>query len=168
MKYRLRYMMSLAIINLALICSIPSAGQVIKGSISGTVTDPEGAVVTGAQIIGKNLETGAVFTTTSDGAGLFRLSLIPVGTYDLQITAQGFMTAENKAVAVTASADTGIGSVALTVGAGNTTGDVTPQAPVIESTQSPETNTFTRTPRHTFSGAQENHGFDDLSRFVPT
>src|SRR5260370_5249714 len=131
MKYRLRYMMSLAIINLALICSIPSAGQVIKGSISGTVTDPEGAVVTGAQITGKNLETGAVFTTTSDGAGLFRLSLIPVGTYDLQITAQGFMTAENKALAATSSARTGIGVGGLTVAAGKTPVYLTPPTPLI-------------------------------------
>src|SRR5260370_22658444 len=106
-------MMSVAIINLGLICSIPSAGQLIKGSISGTVTDPEGAVVTGAQITGKNLETGAVFTTTSDGAGLFRLSLIPVGTYDLQITAQGFMTAENKAVAGGARPENGNRSASL-------------------------------------------------------
>src|SRR5260370_36382393 len=131
MKYKLRCMMSLVVLTLALISSIPSAGQVIKGSISGTVTDPEGAVVPGAQITGKNVETGAVFTTTSDGAGLFRLSLIPVGTYNLQITARGFKTAENKAVAATASADTGIGSGAPTVGASNTTVDINPPTPLI-------------------------------------
>src|SRR5205807_1893316 len=80
MNRKLRALMSLAAVTLALVWCIPSVGQVIRGSISGTVTDPSGAVVSSAQVKAKNVETGSVFTTTSDSSGLFRLNLLQVGT----------------------------------------------------------------------------------------
>lgn len=167
MKYKLHLLTSFAVLIVAIMSSIPSAGQVIKGSISGTITDPQGAVVPGAQVEGTNIDTGAVFTTTSDGSGLFRLNLIPVGTYDLHISAAGFRTAESKAVAVAAGADTGIGSVGLTVGETTTTIEVTTAVPLLETTQAQVTNTFTGTQLQTFAGVQENQGLDNLALFVP-
>lgn len=167
MKYRPYFATSFVILILAIMCSIPSAGQVIKGSISGTVTDPQGAVVPGAQVVARNIETGAVFNTTSDGSGLFRLSLIPVGTYELRISATGFKTAENKTISVGAGTDTGVGSVALPLGEATTTVDVTTGVPLIETTQAQVTNTFSGTLLQTFSGIEENQGLDNLALFVP-
>src|SRR5260221_3324232 len=79
MNTKLRYIAAFFAVTLALVWCIPSIGQVIKGSISGSVTDPQGAVVSGAQVKAKNIETGVVFPTTSDSAGLYRLNLLPVG-----------------------------------------------------------------------------------------
>src|SRR5713226_4005986 len=87
---KLRGVAVLVAVTLVLFGASASFGQVLKGSISGTVVDPQGAIVSGAQVKAKNLETGVVFTTTSDSSGLFRINLIPVGTYSVDVSAQGF------------------------------------------------------------------------------
>ncbi|HSK42840.1 MAG TPA: carboxypeptidase-like regulatory domain-containing protein, partial [Candidatus Binatia bacterium] len=63
--------LALAMAILALLCAVPSLAQVVKGSISGTVTDPQGAVVSGAAVKAINDATGATLTTTSDSSGSF-------------------------------------------------------------------------------------------------
>jgi len=80
----------IAIVVSALLCAIPSMAQVVKGSISGTVTDPQGAVVAGATVKAINDATGATLTTTSDSSGSFHFNLIHVGTYRVEMTAAGF------------------------------------------------------------------------------
>ncbi|HEV2990695.1 MAG TPA: carboxypeptidase regulatory-like domain-containing protein [Candidatus Angelobacter sp.] len=167
MNRKLRALMSLAAVTLALVWCIPSVGQVIRGSISGTVVDPSGAVVSGAQVKAKNVETATVFTSTSDGSGLFRLNLLPIGTYTVEITAQGFKTASQSGVIVGAGSDRGLGSVHLTVGEATATVEVNAEAPLIEATQAQITNTFSGTALGTFSGTQENQGLDQMALFIP-
>jgi len=147
--------------------SIASHGQVLKGSISGNATDPEGAVIAGAQVKATNLATGAVLNTTSDNSGSFRFSLIPAGEYKLEISAPGFSSAVQNNVQVTAGRDSGLGPIKLTVGQTSTTVEVTAAAPLIESTQSQVTNTFAGTSLSTFAGVQANEGLDNLAIFVP-
>src|SRR5215469_9873592 len=96
MKTKLRYIAVLSAVALTLASCIPAVGQVLKGSISGTVVDPQGAVVASAQVSAKNVETGVVSTTTSDNSGLFRLNLLPAGTYIVDISAKGFKTTQAK------------------------------------------------------------------------
>src|SRR5436305_7007987 len=167
MKIKLREIMALAAVTLALVWCIPSVGQVLKGSISGTVADPQGAVVSGAQVKAKNVENGTVFTTTSDSSGTFRLNLLPVGTYNIEIAAQGFKTTAQNGVAVSAGSDRGLGSVRMSVGEATTTVEVTTDAPLIETTQAQVTNTFSGTTLQTFAGIQENEGLDNLALYVP-
>ena len=83
----------LILVATCLALCIPSFGQVVKGSISGTVTDPQGAVVSGAQVKATNTATGAPLTTTTDGSGLFHFNLIPIGNYKVEVSAPGFKTA---------------------------------------------------------------------------
>ena len=90
MNRKLRDIVVLVAVSLALVWCIPAMGQVLKGSISGTVTDPQGAVVSGATVKATNLSTGAVLQTTSDSSGLFRFNLIPAAEYKLEISAQNF------------------------------------------------------------------------------
>ncbi len=167
MNTKLRYIAFVFAITLAVAWCVPSVGQVIKGSISGTVADSQGAVVAGAQVKAKNIETGQVSTTTSDNSGFFRLNLLPVGTYTVSITQTGFKTSENKLVVVNAGSDVGLGSVHLAVGETSTTVEVTAEAPLIETTQSQITATFTGQTLSTFAGIQENEGLDRLALFVP-
>src|SRR5205807_602768 len=167
MNRKLRALMSLIAVTLALVWCIPSVGQVIRGSISGTVTDPSGAVVSSAQVKAKNVETGVVLTTTSDNSGLFRFSLLQVGTYTVEITAQGFKTAAQNNIIVAAGRDSGLGSVHLTVGEASTTVEVSAEAPLIEATQSQVTNTFSGTTLSSFAGTQENEGLDQMALFIP-
>ncbi len=147
--------------------AIPSLAQVLKGSISGTATDPQGAVLAGANVKATNLATGAVYNITSDSSGLFRFNLIPAGEYNVEISAQGFKTAIQNNIAVVAGRDSGMGGIKLQVGEASTTVEVTAETPLIESTQSQVTNTFSGTQLATFPGAQENEGLDNVALFVP-
>src|ERR1051325_2117968 len=157
----------LILVATCLALCIPSFGQVLKGSISGTVTDPQGAVVSGAQVKATQVETNSVLTTTSDSSGSFRFNLIPAGTYKVEVSAQGFKTSVSNNILVSAGRDSGLGSVRLTVGEASTTVEVTADAPLIETTQSQITNTFAGTQLTTFAGVQENQGLDNLALFVP-
>lgn len=167
MNMRLRDKLVLVAVTLALVWCIPSVGQVLKGSISGTVVDPQGAVVSGAQVKATNVETNIVTTTTSDGSGLFRLNLLPVGSYNLDITAQGFKTTESKAVVVKAGDDTGLGNLHLAIGEASSTLEITAAAPLVDSTEAQVTNTFSGITLDKAAGIEENEGLDRLALFVP-
>src|SRR5262249_17141122 len=167
MNTKLRSLAVLFAITLALAWCIPSVGQVIKGSISGSVVDPQGAVVSGAEVKAKNVDTGVVNTTTSDSSGNFRLNLLPAGTYNVEVSAKGFKTSVSKGASVAAGTDTGLGAVRLTVGETSTTVEVTAAAPLIDTTQSQVTNTFSGVVLNSFAGVQENEGLDRMALFVP-
>jgi hypothetical protein len=157
----------LTIATLALLYAIPSLAQVVKGSISGTVTDPQGAVVSGATVKAINDATGATLATTTDSSGSFHFNLIPVGTYRVEMTATGFKTTVQNNIVVAAGRDSGLGAIPLTVGEVTTAVEVTADAPLIETTQSQVTNTFAGTQLTTFAGVTENQGLDNLALFVP-
>ena len=61
------------------------------GSISGTVTDPNGAVVPGATVKVKG-ESGQEFSSVSNDSGVYRIPAVSNGTYTVTVTAQGFKT----------------------------------------------------------------------------
>src|ERR1041385_4643358 len=93
------------VLILLVLCVIPSAAQVVKGSISGAVTDPQGAVVSGATVKATNVATGVTLTTTSDNSGSFHFNLIPVGEYKIEVSATGFKTALQQGIVVAAGRD---------------------------------------------------------------
>lgn len=167
MNRKLRDVLVLVAVSLALLWCIPAMGQVLKGSISGTVADPQGAVVSGAQVKATEIGTGAVYSTTSDSSGLFRVNLIPAGTYKLEVSAQGFKTTVENNISVTAGGDSGLGTLKLVVGGTSETLEVTATTPLVETTQSQVTNTFSGVQLQTFTGIQENEGLDNLALFVP-
>lgn len=65
-------------------------GQVGNGTITGTITDPTGAVVPGAAVEAKNAETGVVYTSVSTNTGNYAITNLPVGAYDVTVKSQGF------------------------------------------------------------------------------
>ena len=114
-----------AIVTMALLWSVPSVAQVLKGSISGTVTDSQGAVVSGATVKATNNGTATTLTTTTDGSGAFRFSLIPVGEYKVEVSAAGFRSAVQNNIMIAAGRDSGLGAIVLTVGEVTTAVEVT-------------------------------------------
>ena len=72
--------------------------QVTSGTISGTVADPNGAVVQGANVTATNLATNGTRTTSSDNDGFFAFTLVPPGRYRVEVTAQGFQNYQVEAV----------------------------------------------------------------------
>jgi hypothetical protein len=67
-------------------------------SITGTVTDPSGAAVPNAQVAVRNAEHGISRTSTTNGSGDFLFASLPIGAYDLTVTAEGFKKYEAKAI----------------------------------------------------------------------
>ena len=62
----------------------------INGSISGTVTDPSGAVVPNVEVTAVNTGTGLKLTVRTDGAGFYSFPELPIGTYDIVVHQTGF------------------------------------------------------------------------------
>src|SRR5262249_39245365 len=167
MNRKLRNVLVLVSACLMLIWCIPAVGQVLKGSMVGTVADQQGAVVSGAQVKATELATGKTLTTSSDNSGTFRFNLIAPGAYKLEVSSPHFKTQVENDIVVTAGAERSLGMIKLTVGETSTTVEVTGVAPLIDATQPQVTNTFTGTMLQSFAGIQENQGLDNLALFVP-
>ena len=60
--------------------------------LTGTVVDPTGAVVPGAQITCRNVDTDLKSSAVANSAGIFRFPDLPVGAYELTISREGFGT----------------------------------------------------------------------------
>jgi Carboxypeptidase regulatory-like domain/TonB dependent receptor-like, beta-barrel len=75
----------------------------ITGSISGVVTDPSGAVVSGATVVATNTQTGIKNTVVTDSRGFYSFPSLDVGTYDVQVTQTGFKTYSKTGLAVDAN-----------------------------------------------------------------
>jgi hypothetical protein len=72
------------------ICAIPANADNLYASIRGTVTDPTGAVVSGAKLTATNAATGIPYTTTSNSSGAFTFLQLPIGDYTLKGEQSGF------------------------------------------------------------------------------
>jgi Carboxypeptidase regulatory-like domain len=64
--------------------------QNFRGGINGTVTDPSGAVIADARVSATDTATSVVYKTLSSSAGQFAFQDLPLGTYDVTVTAGGF------------------------------------------------------------------------------
>ena len=71
------------------LCSLVKA-QTPIGTLEGQVTDPASALVSNAEVRVHNTETGLTRTVTSSRQGAFHFSDLPIGTYQLEVTASGF------------------------------------------------------------------------------
>jgi len=109
--------------------------QQTTGNVTGRVVDQQGAAIPGVTVTAKSPTTGFTRTETSDNEGLYRLSALPVGNYEVTAELPGFASVVQKdiivAVAQTTSIDFSmkIASVAETV-------NVTGATPLIETTSS--------------------------------
>ena len=63
-----------------------------RGTIAGTVTDPNGALIPGARIVATHIETRSQFKATTTGAGDYNLPSLPVGVYNVAVENEGFKT----------------------------------------------------------------------------
>jgi hypothetical protein len=85
------------------------------GALTGTISDPSGAVVPNATVTLTNTDTGQVRTTTTGADGLYRFGLLPPGNYRLRIEAGGFKPLDVPAVTVSVT-ETAVFDRSLEVG----------------------------------------------------
>jgi len=104
---RVGWLVTLVAAVVLLMTSIPFAQTTIStGSIVGTVTDPSGAVVSGAKVEITNKATGHVVTTSTTSSGAYASGALSPSVYVVRVEASGFKTVESTItveVAVTAS-----------------------------------------------------------------
>ena len=84
-----------------LFTALAAFGQGAHGTISGSVTDPDGAAVGNAQVQAKN-ESGAQFQAKSSASGSYSLAQLPAGTYQITIASPGLQPFAKQDVAVRA------------------------------------------------------------------
>src|SRR5579864_6791370 len=78
------------------VVSRPASGQVVYGSVVGTVTDPTGSVIPGAALTLTSRETSLSTEATSDSSGRYSFVNVMPGRYNLKVVAKGFRAlAEN-------------------------------------------------------------------------
>lgn len=75
----------------------------VGGKISGVIKDQSGAVLPGAPVVLRNAATGLRQTTTSDSAGNYVFTNVPVGQYELSVAIQGFRPYKRGGLAVDVS-----------------------------------------------------------------
>jgi hypothetical protein len=102
------------------------------GNLSGTVKDPNDAVVLGVAVTVKNTATNLVRTTTSKDDGHWTLTLLPVGTYSVTFEKEGFKRSVISSVEVEASITRTL-EAALEIGAENIYVDVSSDQPLVQA-----------------------------------
>lgn len=99
--------------------------QFTTASLGGLVTDPSNAVVPGAQVTVRNLDTGFTQTTTAGPEGQFQFSRLPVGNYELKLEQAGFSAYTRSGIRLTVDQ---MATQNVTLQVGQTSEQVTVQA----------------------------------------
>jgi hypothetical protein len=92
-------------VALLLTLAATASAQTFRGTILGTVTDPNGAVVPAATVTAKNIGTAIERTTTSDEDGNYSLAELQTGTYEVKVEKSGFQSSTVTGVLVEVSAE---------------------------------------------------------------
>ena len=94
-----------------LLAAVNLAAQTFRGTILGTVTDRQGAVVAGAKVTVKNVATGLERTTETSADGSYALPELQIGTYTVTITLSGFQTFVTTGVVVDVAGERRVNAV---------------------------------------------------------
>ncbi len=119
-------------LGVLLLCAPPAQAQV-SAAISGRVTDPAGAVVSGAAVMAKNVETGETRSTTTDDAGRYWVPSLAVGEYEIHVTKQGFQEQVRGGIHLVVGQEASV-DLALKIGQVTEQFKVVADAPVISVT----------------------------------
>ena len=106
----------------------PAHGQAVYGSILGTVTDPQGAAVSGAKVTVTSATKNTSDQTTTNESGNYNVTHLIPDTYNISVEAQGFKTAQIKGISVSADFGAKVDAT-LEVGAVSQTVEVTGEVP---------------------------------------
>ncbi len=106
--------------------------QQVTAVITGRVVDPSGAVIAGAKVTAKSAERGTDYTTETNAEGLYKLPLLPIGTYDLRVEMAGFQTALRPGVVLELNQTARV-DFAMKIGEVTQTVEVTESTPVLNT-----------------------------------
>ena len=122
----------LSVAGCLLFTALTAFAQTDRGTITGTISDPAGAVVAGAIVEAKNVDTAAVYQAGSSATGNFTLAQMPAGTYELSVTVPGFKKSVRPSVIVNVAATVRV-DFGLEVGAATDSITVQADAPLLKT-----------------------------------
>jgi hypothetical protein len=111
----------------------PSFAQVTTGTILGVVKDETGAVIAGATITIRNIETGLARSEMTDEGGRYRVPALPLGRYEVKAEQNGFTTTVRSGIQLTVGREAVV-DFTLKVGKVQETVTVTGEAPLVVTT----------------------------------
>jgi hypothetical protein len=119
-----------------MLLSVPAVAQSVRGTVSGNVTDSNGAAIPGATVTLVGDQKADTRSVTTNDSGRFSFTAIQPGTYSLKIEQKGFQTLEHRGVVLSANESLALGELKLQPGeiAGMVT--VTSVGPVVEKESS--------------------------------
>jgi hypothetical protein len=118
-----------------LISSSAALAQQTTGNITGRILDDQGAAVPGVTVTGKHVDSGLIRTGVTDSEGIYRLTALPVGSYDILAELAGFSKVEHKGIVLSVGQTLDI-NVTLKVAGLAEAVEVRAETPLIERTSS--------------------------------
>ena len=126
----------LVVFVVGLVCCAGARGQSTTATMLGTVTDSTGAIVAGAQVTVRNTQTNLTRVAASNELGEYRIDFLPVGNYQLEVSATGFKKAVVRSIVLQVSQEARA-DVKLQIGEVNQSVSVTSEIPLV-NTSTPE------------------------------
>lgn len=120
---------------ISFIAVTPCMAQEARATLSGTITDPSGSTMVGAQVRITNLETGIVLSAVSNEVGQYRLLFINPGAYRVTVEMPGFRTLVREGIQLTLGQAATL-DVSLLVGTQSETVTVAATAQLLEAEKS--------------------------------
>jgi hypothetical protein len=121
---------------------VAAFAQSDRGTITGTVTDPSGAVVPNAAIVAVNTETGTQFPIVSSDTGNYTAASLPPGSYTVTAEAAGFKKVTRTGILVAVATTVRV-DVILEVGTASELVTITARAPLLETEDATQSHNLT-------------------------
>ena len=144
-----------------------SSAQVLYGSLTGTVTDPSGAAVSGAKVEALDVGKGVTQEITTDTNGIYRFSALLPGTYQVTISMSGFNTQVTPGVRVQANEVARV-DAQLKIAAATQNVTVTAEAPLLQTDKADVHSDLTsREVNDLPSAGSQGRNFQSLLQLIP-
>lgn len=164
LKLRFIYKIAFVLLIATTAAGVGSAQESINSaSVSGLVTDQSGAVIEGAEVVARQIDTNLTSKAKTDREGRFRFQYLKVGSYEIKVHHPGFVEATHSmTLTVGAAFDL---PVSLTVGSTETNVTVNDEAAVVEAARTQIAGTISQT--EVSSLPLNGRNFLDLALLVP-
>ncbi len=128
---------------LLLVAAIPAAGQIFSASVTGLVTDPNAAVIPGAEVTISNVGTQDTRSASTGAEGRYNFSSLLPGVYELRVESPGFKSFVRSEIRLQGSQDAEI-DVQLELGEVTETVEVTAEAVMLDTQSANQTASLDR------------------------
>jgi hypothetical protein len=139
-----RWGLGFALLFWGVMATSPLSAQGTTATVLGNVTDVSGAAIPEAAVQVKNIDTGAIQSTVSDGQGRFIVPGLIVGNYEVQASKMGFQTAVTAGIVLTVGGQRVV-DFSLAVGQSQQTVTVEANAAQVDTTSSAVANLVEQT-----------------------